>query len=122
MKSFLFITPLTPACFLTPLRKELFSLFLDSLKKQTYDNWEALLFGEEERIEGKIKFIKTEAVSKSDKFLVAIDYLRSLNNKPDYVIRIDDDDLISPNVLKHVSQFDFDCYADKYHAFYDLTT
>jgi len=122
MKKFLFITPLTPSRFLTPLRKELFLLFLNALKNQTYDNWEALLFGEEEKIDGKIKFIKTNALSKADKFLVAIEYLKSITRKPDYIIRIDDDDLISPNILHYVSQFNFDCYADKYHAFYDITS
>lgn len=122
MKSFLFIVPLTPARFLTPLRKELFSLFLSSLKNQTYDNWEAFLFGEEEKTEGKIKFIKTQAITKGDKFLFAIEYIKSLKSPPDYIIRIDDDDLISPNVLTQVSNLDFDCYADKYHAFYDITS
>ena len=122
MNSFLFVVPLTPMELMTPLRKELFNMFLASLKNQTYPNWEACLLGEEERIEGKIKFIKTEAVTKADKLLWTVNYLRNLKNKPDYVIRMDDDDLISPNILSRIAQLDFDCYADKYHTFYSLTT
>ena len=122
MKSFLFIIPLTPQSYLTPLRKELFSLFLSALKQQTYENWEVLLLGEEEKKDGKFTYIRTEAVTKEDKFLVAIDYLKSLKIKPDYIIRIDDDDLISPNVLKRASKLYFDCYSDRYHTFYDMST
>ena len=122
MKRFLFIIPLTPPHLLSPLRKDLFSLFISALQRQAYENWEGLLFGEDEKADGKIKYIKTNAVSKEDKFLVAVDYLKSLNHKPDYVVRIDDEDLISPYALKYASQFDFDCYADKYHTFYDITT
>ncbi len=121
-KSFLFIIALTPSDLLSPLRRSLFELFLKAMKSQTYDSWEALLIGEEDKTDGKLKFVKTPAISKQEKFLFAIDYLKSLKIKPDYIIRLDDDDLISPTVLTRVSQLDFDCYADSYHAFYDIVT
>ena len=121
-KKFLFVTPLTPKAFLTPLRKSLFEQFIESLKKQTYSNWEALLLGEESRIDGKIKYLSLGAESKEIKLIFAREYILNLPEKPDYIIRIDDDDIINPNILMRVSTLSFDCFADMYHAFYDLTT
>ena len=69
MKKFLFITALTPARLLNLLRKDLFLLFLSSLERQTYENWEALLIGEEGKKNGKFTFLKTNSVSKEDKLL-----------------------------------------------------
>jgi hypothetical protein len=122
MKSFLFITTLTPKQFLTPLRTELFSVYLNALKAQKYKNWNALLIGDEDKLEENIIYLKSDAISKTEKLEAAYKYLLELNIKPDYIIRIDDDDLISPYILESVSKIEFDCYSDLYHSFYDLTT
>jgi hypothetical protein len=122
MKKFLFITTLTPKNLLSPLRASLFDLFLEGLGKQSYPGWEALLIGEEEKAEEKIRYLKTDAVVKSDKLKIAFNYIQNLEVKPDFIIRLDDDDLISPNVLERVSLMEFDCYADQYHTFYDLAS
>lgn len=45
-----------------------------------------------------------------------------LKNKPDFIIRLDDDDIISPDILERVSKENFDCYADEFHTFYDLSS
>ncbi|HEY1040743.1 MAG TPA: hypothetical protein VGF30_15115 [Bacteroidia bacterium] len=120
-KKFLFITPLTPKRLLTPLRTMLFEQYIESLKRQSYKNWEALLIGEEDRTDGNIRYVSIAAESKEIKLIFAKEYILNMAQKPDYIIRIDDDDVINPNVLKRVANMDFDCYADHYHAFYDLT-
>lgn len=124
MKSFLFITPLTPSDLLTPLRKELFKVFLSSLKNQTYKDWQALLIGEEEKIDDNLIYKKIEGRTKEIKLMFSYEWISSLTEKPDYIIRIDDDDLISPSVLEKIATGadDFDCYADEYHVYYDSVT
>lgn len=119
-KSFLFITPLTPKHLLTPLRTLLFEQYINALKNQTYDNWQALLIGDENKTDGNITYVSLKAESKEIKLIFAKEYILNLSTKPDYIIRIDDDDVINPHVLNLVSDVEFDCYADKYHAFYDL--
>ncbi len=122
MKKFIFITTLTPEQFLTPLRKSLFELYLQALQKQSYTNWEAILIGEFAKKDQNITYLRSEAVTKSDKLKVAFEYLSQLEIKPDYIIRLDDDDLISPDLLTRISTLDFDCYSDQYHSYYDITT
>lgn len=121
-KRFLFITPLTPKRLLTPLRILLFEQFLSALHNQTYKNWEALLIGKEDKLDGNIKYVSLKAESKEIKLIFAKEYILNLKDKPDYIIRIDDDDLINPFILDRVSKSDFDCFADSYHSFYDLTS
>lgn len=121
-KRFLFITPLTPKRILTPLRSLLFEQYINALKKQSYTNWEAILIGEEDNVDGNIKYLSVKAESKEIKLIFAKEYILSLKIKPDYIIRIDDDDVINPFVLERIADLDFDCYVDAHHAFYDLTT
>lgn len=120
MKKFLFVTPLTPSKLLTPLRSKLYLEFISSLNNQTYSNWQALLIGEEEKQEGNIVYAKVKAESKEIKLIFAKEYILNMDVKPDYIIRIDDDDVINPQLLERLSKMDFDCYADKFHAFYDI--
>lgn len=122
MKKFLFITPLTPTKLLTPLRKMLFQEFIRALNNQKYSNWQALLIGEEEKQEGNIVYAKIKAESKEIKLIFAKEYILNMDVKPDYIVRIDDDDVINPNLLEQLSKQDFDCYADKYHTFYDVVS
>jgi hypothetical protein len=121
MKTFLFITPLTPESLLTPLRKALFEIYLKALKKQGYTNWRAILIGEYEKEDGNIKYIKSAGIDKMEKLKDAYCFLKEMSVKPDYIIRLDDDDIISPFALERTSILDFDCYADLYHSFYNIT-
>ncbi len=121
-KSFLFIIALTPSRLLTPLRKLLYDEFAKSLQQQTYSNWEALLIGESNRDEGKLKFRSIGAESKEIKLIFASEYIRKLSQKPDFIIRMDDDDIINPGALANIASEEFDCFADKYHAFYDIVS
>jgi hypothetical protein len=121
-KRFLFIVPLTPKRLLTPLRNLLFEQFLNAMRNQSYSNWEAILIGEENKDDVNIKYVSLLAESKEIKLIFAKEYILNLNIKPDYIIRIDDDDIINPFVLERIADLDFDCYVDAHHAFYDLTT
>jgi hypothetical protein len=119
-KSFLFLVPLTPSRLMTPLRSLLFEQFLKGLQSQRYENWSAILIGEHEGTEGKVKYCRIMAESKEIKLIFAREYIRGLTVKPDYIIRIDDDDIINPYILEKVSKIEFDCYADRFHTFYDI--
>jgi glycosyltransferase involved in cell wall biosynthesis len=122
MKSFVFLVPKTPEKYLTPLRKELWDLTLLSLKSQKYSDWECLVIGETESKDGNITFVSHKAETKRDKLLAALEILNAAPVKPKFIIRFDDDDLISPFALERASKLDFDCYADKFQVHYDITT
>lgn len=120
MPRFIIIVPLTPKKLLNPIRLKLFNIFFENLKRIDYENWEAILIGEEEKLDGKIRFKKIGAESKEIKLIYAREYLKSITPKPDYVLRLDDDDLINPYIFEIIKNSKFDCYADKHHLFYDL--
>jgi hypothetical protein len=121
-KRFLFVTPLTPPAMLDSTRLELHQCYLAALERQSYPFWTAILIGEEEKTEGKKIYIKSAGVSKTEKLVTAYTYISAMQDKPDYIIRLDDDDLISEAVLKTASEKEFDCFADKYHSFYDAVS
>jgi hypothetical protein len=120
MKKFMIIVPLTPKRLLTPIREQLFEIFLKNMDRINYEHWEAVLIGDDENDKGKIKYKKIGAESKELKLVYAREYLSSLKVKPDYVLRLDDDDLINPSLFSKLANQDLDCYADKYHVFYDV--
>lgn len=120
-KKFLFITHLSPKSIRSSLRQGLIESMEKSLYAQTYTNWKALWIGEREFQDNKIK-----EVSIGNKKDLAVLYLRQdildYINDCDYIIKLDDDDIIFPNVLTKASEFDFDCYCDEYHTFYDISS
>lgn len=122
MKKFLFIIPQSPKSSMTPFRQSLTEISLKSLKNQTSNDWEALLIGEEERTDGNINYISSPYKTKEEKLNYFADWILKQENKPQYIIRFDDDDLISPFILEKVSTMNFDCYADQWHWFYDTSS
>lgn len=122
MKKFLFIIPQSPKKNISPLRQKLIDISLASLKNQSSNDWEALLLGEEERSEGNFHFIRSLQRSKEEKLHFAVDLLLAESQLPEYIIRFDDDDLIHPHALEKAAQLDFDCYADSWHTFYDISS
>jgi hypothetical protein len=119
-KQFLFVTTLTPKRLLTPVRQKLFDLYKKSLLNQSYKNWTALLIGEEDETDGNFIQIKATEEDKQAKLEYAFNYIKNLSIKPDYVIRLDDDDIISPTILEKAATLEFDCFADTSHHFYDI--
>jgi hypothetical protein len=122
LKKFIFITTLTPIYLQTVLRRKLFELYKQALLLQEYSNWEVILIGEENKKEENFIYLKSNEVGKSEKLKIAYDYLEKIDAKPDFIIRLDDDDIISPKILQYANQFDFDCLSDQFHTYYDVTT
>ena len=138
MKDFVFIIPLTPKRLLNPVRQTLFDMMIFALKKQTSDNWNALLIGEEERQDGNLIYINSEKslvpsyvkefrgdpghTDKHHKIEIALQHIALSEPLPKYLIRLDDDDLISPAIISTIEKtgMEYDCYADKYQALYNV--
>lgn len=120
-KKFLFISHITPLAKRSQLRQHLFDVMQQSLYQQNYTNWKALWIGETERLNGNIKEI---AITKRED--LATIYLRQdvldYINDCDYIIKLDDDDIILPNTLQQAATLNFDCYCDEHHTFYDISS
>lgn len=117
--TFIFIIPLTPESHLTPLRKELQQLCFKALLSQSYSNWKALLIGgvKPEGTEDNRFIHIPEEGYKELKLQHAVKYIQETNLKSDYIIRLDDDDLISPSILEHYATSEADVVVDLYQWF-----
>ena len=120
-KKFLFITHLTPEAKRSSTRAALMELMEHSLKSQSYNHWKAMWVGEAEREDGVIKTVECSAPG-SLSTLYLRDDVKALIAWADYIIKLDDDDIILPHTLEIASRLEFDCYADRFHTFHDLTT
>ncbi len=117
---FLLLVALTPKRFLNPLRSELQRLSLDSIRQIEYDNCEAIVLGDEEGVDGKLRFVKSPEGSKGDRLAFALKYLKEESIDYDYIARFDDDDIINPKTMARFTSTKGDCFADRFHGFYDL--
>ncbi|MDG5800310.1 hypothetical protein QA597_08075 [Marinilabiliaceae bacterium ANBcel2] len=121
MKSFLFIIPLTPKKIRVGQREVLWSLCKKTLLSQTYENWKAIIIGEDRNFQPQnnnhFHLIPYEG-RKEEKLQKATEYIIQNNIPGDYIIRLDDDDIINPTILKKVANLDFDLYVDKYQWFW----
>lgn len=127
MKQFVFITHKTPAAKQSLLRKKLYELYLRSLQAQTYTHWKALVVGEDEYESGNFKFVKADASSGKTitEQLTALYERKDICEfieRSDYIVKLDDDDIISPTILEKAATLDFDVYFDAWHTFYDVTS
>jgi hypothetical protein len=121
MIKFLFITHLTPVSKRSVLREKMFGIMQESLHKQTYKHWKALFIGEKEALAGKIKEVDITKSNDLSNIYLRTDVLEYIN-ECDYIVKLDDDDVILPKTLEIASKFEFDCYCDAYHTFYDITS
>lgn len=96
-------------------------LMEQALEEQTYTHWKSLRIGEEEFENDKIKVVNRFSV-KTLFELYAREDLKSLIDWADYIVKVDDDDIVLPHTLEIASKLDFDCYCDLYHTFYDFST
>ena len=124
MKSFIFIIPLTPNCYLNETREALQSICLNVLLKQSYTNWTALLVGKNAKYKNDdSRFIYIEEDGqKFEKLKIASDYIVQNSLKGDFIIRLDDDDVFNPNILSEIVNIDFDMYVDLYQSFWHYET
>ena len=125
MREFIFIIPRTPKEYKTTIRESLWRITLQSLINQSYASWKAIVVCDdldEPSIDDRIIYLKSSVQKKGEKINKAIDYIISQKIRVDFVIRLDDDDLIMPTTLEDSLKFNFDVYADRYHTFYDLSS
>lgn len=120
---FVFIIPETPKKYQTNLRNKLREVSYKSLVEQSITNWTALIIGESSYQTGNLKYLKCNEISKKKKLHYGLQYILANNETPEYIIRFDDDDIISPVILEQISELNgYDCFADKYQVHYDLLT
>lgn len=122
MKKFLFVIALTPDALQSAFRKDLAEISMQSLHNQESRDWEAILLGEKNRDEGNLHFMNLGGGRKQEKLHYAANWLMKQQSLPEYIIRFDDDDLISPAALASLPGNAFDCYADRVHWFHDLSS
>ncbi|MCT4581226.1 MAG: hypothetical protein N4A35_07395 [Flavobacteriales bacterium] len=122
--SFLFIIPLTPSSHLTKTRQELQQLCFKSLLNQKYKNWKAIIIGEsmpENANDPRFIHIKFEDI-KEVKLQKATTFIIENNIKSEYIIRLDDDDIISDIILEHYKDCKSDIITDLNHWYIDWTS
>lgn len=121
-KSYLFIIPLFPVTHNTENRLALRVVCMTSLLMQSYPNWKALIIGNyREGIPDCNNFIFADFEGpKEDKIEFAVNYILENKLTPDYLIRLDDDDVFNPNILQLISKKEFDLYVDFYHHFWKV--
>lgn len=120
--SFCFIIPRTPPQFQTELRNELWSLTKESLLSQSYQDWKAVIVVNDDvpaDEDSRFVYFQSDAIIKGDKLKLGIEYIKT-NINPDYIIRLDDDDVIMADAIEMASCEDFDVYTDMYHTYYDI--
>ncbi|MGL4599153.1 MAG: hypothetical protein ACRCYO_16655 [Bacteroidia bacterium] len=127
MTKFLFVTHLTPKHKRTALRQALIDGYVRGLEAQTYPHWKVLQFGDEESVSGKFHTVFLPDSDKAEKFKNVADLLqradvKALFDEADYVLKLDDDDLISPTILEEAAGKNFDCWLDRWHTFFDLSS
>ena len=128
MNKFVFITHVTPVAKRNKLRQRLFELYQTALEKQTYPHWKVIQLHEgKDEQEGKyVRFhlpdvardLKTAALKS---LFGRSDFLQVIK-EADYLIKLDDDDLISPVILEKLATFSGDLYYDQHHTFLDVSS
>lgn len=118
---FLFLIPLTPDKDSSEMRKALRKLCFAQLSKLKASK-RVWLLSESEVDDPDFEVIRTTGFTKEDKLYEA-GFM--LENQPDiarFLVRLDDDDLINPEVFDAAAGGNFDCLYDPVHWFYDLSS
>ena len=128
LKSFLFVTHLTPTSKRSSLRSDLQKIYFKALNNQTFENWKVLLMGEKDEVNDKFIEIdvgnyqtKTERSQRLNAIYSRKEII-DLFYSSDFIVKMDDDDIISPTILSKVNSMHFDVYYDQYHHFYDVSS
>ncbi|MFN5458334.1 MAG: hypothetical protein ACK5AY_00350 [Bacteroidota bacterium] len=123
MNTFLFVTHVTPKNKRSTLRQSLFEIYNKALLNQSYPNWKLLQIGDHDFHDTRFLKISLDSNLDTQKQIENIfnrsDVTKFINDS-DYLIKLDDDDIISPNILERLSNFKGDLFYDEYHSFYDV--
>jgi hypothetical protein len=127
LNKFLFITHITPKAKRSAFRQALIDIYFKALNDQTYGEWKVIVFGEGERAEDKFHYFHLPDGTREERFaatkeLLAKSSVKTLFSEADYVIKLDDDDIIAPGLLERLKTFDGDLYYDLYHTFIDSSS
>lgn len=122
---YVFLIPRTPKRFRKSSRDSLWSICKSALIQQKSNNWLAIVIGDcdgEELDSKHFKCLPYDDFDKIDKLRTGLNYIQSWNQKPEYLIRLDDDDIISPSILDYINntKVQFDCYTDARQAVIDV--
>lgn len=127
MNKFLFITHITPKSKRSGFRQALIDIYFTALNAQTYSDWKVIVLGDEEKVEGRFNYFFLADGTREEKFeaikkLLLRNEIVSLFSEADYVIKLDDDDIISPTLLGQLKDFNGDLFFDRYHTFVDSSS
>lgn len=104
-------------------RHKLHQHYIHALKNINYSNFEVYLFGHlPSSKKERINFVKAEGNSKEQKLHFAKCFLLEKGVKSDYILRLDDDDILNPNAFNHVTKIKPDVYCDLFHSFLSIDT
>ena len=118
----LFIVACTPDELMTPLRRKLREEMENQLARIEGGRWRAWFLGERSASSGPIEFVACNERTKGDKLRAWLPRAIEAHN-PDYIVRLDDDDLINPAIMDIINDHaEFDCLVDRKHWFFDIVT
>lgn len=118
---------MTPRAKRSAFRQALIDVYYKALGSQSYPHWKAIVLGDEARTEGKFHYFFLPDGTREERFnviraLLAGDEIGTLLGEADYVIKLDDDDIISPVLLDTLKDFKGDLYFDRFHTFLDSSS
>lgn len=119
---FLFLIPTTPPELLDDQRLALQELCFNQILKLKSSNivW---LLGDANFKSAGFESVSVDGSSKEDKLFQAGKKLASRDQPlARYLVRLDDDDLINPDIFDALVDREFDVAYDSYHWFYDLSS
>lgn len=127
MNKFLYITHITPEKKRSAFRQSLIDIYFFALKNQSYQSWKVIILGEEEKTEDRFYYFRIEDGSRETRFasvkkMFERPEVQSLVGEADYIIKLDDDDIISSRLLEHLKDFNGDLYYDRFHTFIDSSS
>ncbi|GAB4139925.1 MAG: hypothetical protein Fur0041_15100 [Bacteroidia bacterium] len=128
MNHFLFITHMTPRLKRSVFRQHLIDLYYKALKAQQYNHWEVIILGDESANADSrfhvFPLSDTDTASKHQEIASLLNQkdFAEIIARADYVIKLDDDDLINPLLLKQLVNFKGDVFYDEYHTFVDTSS
>lgn len=123
MIDYCFIIPRTPVLYRTPLRDFLWKACLHSLQAQEGKNWIAVIIGPDEKLKhDQFVFFEQDLLPKQGKIQLALDWLGAQGNKPRFLVRLDDDDIVSCSSFQQHAAGEYDCITDRHHSFFEISS
>lgn len=103
------------------IRHKLHQHFMEAINDVAYSNFQVYLFGHlPSSKQDIINFVKANGNTKEQKLQFAKNFLLESGLKSDYILRLDDDDILNPHAFSHVNISRPDVYADLYHSFINI--